>query len=275
MRQRARRVRHHGDRHDRDRVEAGGGQRHVPQTPGAQPAHRETDRRADRQLQQDHAQQHVPVVDRARRGQRDHEDDHRGVVEAGLRLQHARRARGQGDLPQHGEHGRRVGRGDDRTDDERLPPLQADQVVGGRRRDAHAHRDTGQRQCRGGRQGRLDLLPLRAQTALGQDHDQGRVPDDLGQLGVVEVDVPDAVLAHGDAYAQVDEQAGEPAARGDPYRCDGDEQDERADEQELVEVVNSQRPNPSLALAHTRGLTYIAHEAVAHRANYFVTLPNS
>ncbi|GAA2310726.1 hypothetical protein GCM10010234_63810 [Streptomyces hawaiiensis] len=90
------------------------------------------------------------------------------------------------------------------------------------------------------------------------------------------MDVAHAVLAHGDAYPQVHEQAGEPAARGDPYRCDGDEQDERADEQELVEVVNSQRPNPSLARTHARsGLTYIAHEAVAQRANYFVTLPNS
>jgi hypothetical protein len=59
------------------------------------------------------------------------------------------------------------------------------------------------------------------------------------------VDVADPVLAHGDADAQVDEQAGEPAARGDPYRCHRDEQNERADEQELVEVVDSQRLFPS------------------------------
>jgi hypothetical protein len=91
----------------------------------------------------------------------------------------------------------------------------------------------------------LDLLPLRAEAALGQDHDQGRVPDDLGQFGVVEVDVADAVLAHGDADAQVHEQAGEPAARRDPNRCHRDEQNERADEQELVEVVDSQRLFPS------------------------------
>ncbi|GAA4949979.1 hypothetical protein GCM10023238_15370 [Streptomyces heliomycini] len=112
----------------------------------------------------------------------------------------------------------------------------------GRRRDADAHRDAGQRERGGGGQDRSHLRPLRAQTALGQDHDQGRVSDDLGQLGVVEVDVAEAVLAQGDADAQVDEQAGEPAARGDPDRCDGDEQDDRADEQELVEVVDSQRP---------------------------------
>jgi hypothetical protein len=46
----------------------------------------------------------------------------------------------------------------------------------------------------------------------------------------------------GVADGEVDEQAGEPAARGDPDRGHRDEQDERADEQELVEVVNSQRP---------------------------------
>ncbi|GAA3302464.1 hypothetical protein GCM10020295_48360 [Streptomyces cinereospinus] len=115
-----------------------------------------------------------------------------------------------------------------------------------RRGDPDAHRDPAQRQ-RGGRgQGGPDLLPLRAETALGQDHDQGGVPDDLGQPGVVEVDVADPVLAHENADAEVDEQAGEPAARGDPDRGHGDEQDERADEQEFVEGVDSQRPIPSL-----------------------------
>ncbi|GED86493.1 hypothetical protein TNCT6_35780 [Streptomyces sp. 6-11-2] len=55
------------------------------------------------------------------------------------------------------------------------------------------------------------------------------------------MDVAKAVRAHDDADPQVDEQAGEPAARGDPDRCDRDEQDDRAGEQELVEVVNSQQ----------------------------------
>jgi hypothetical protein len=46
----------------------------------------------------------------------------------------------------------------------------------------------------------------------------------LGQLGVVEDDAAGAVLPYGDAYPQVDEQARQPAARGDPYRGDRDEQ---------------------------------------------------
>ena len=52
----------------------------------------------------------------------------------------------------------------------------------------------------------------------------------------------EAVLADGDADAEVDEQAGQPAAGGDPDGRDRDEQDEGADEQELVEVVDSQGP---------------------------------
>ncbi|GGM04241.1 hypothetical protein GCM10010129_54760 [Streptomyces fumigatiscleroticus] len=90
------------------------------------------------------------------------------------------------------------------------------------------------------------------------------------------MDVADAVLAHGDADGQVDEQAGQPAARGDPDRCHGHEQDERADEQELVEVVDSQRPFPSPAHAPcARVLANIACEAAASADNYFITLPNS
>ncbi|GGW37401.1 hypothetical protein GCM10010350_21220 [Streptomyces galilaeus] len=90
------------------------------------------------------------------------------------------------------------------------------------------------------------------------------------------MDVADAVRAHEDADAQIHEQAGEPAARGDPDRRDGDEQDERADEQELVEVVDSQRRFPSLACAtRTRG-AWTSDTKLRHSGpNYFVTLPNS
>jgi hypothetical protein len=231
VRQRAARVRRDGDRHDGDGVEAGGGQRHVPEPPGAEPAHREPDGGTDGQLQRYLAHQYVPVVDRARRGEGHDQDDDRGVVEAGLRLQNARHARGEGDFAQHREDGGRVRGGDDRPDDECLPPFQPDQIVRARRGDPDAYRDAGQCQRGGGGQRRFDVLPLRAQSALGEDHDEGRVSDDLGEFGVVEADVADAVLAHGDADAQVHEQAGEPAARGDPDRCHGDEQDERADEQ--------------------------------------------
>ncbi|GGR62199.1 hypothetical protein GCM10010236_14320 [Streptomyces eurythermus] len=82
------------------------------------------------------------------------------------------------------------------------------------------------------------------------------------------MDAADAVLAHEDADAEVDEQAGEPAAGGDPDGRDGDEQDGGADEQELVEVVNSQRAFlPRMAAG--------ASVPGADASGYFVTLPNS
>ncbi|MYT20772.1 hypothetical protein GTW69_10795, partial [Streptomyces sp. SID7760] len=61
-------------------------------------------------------------------------------------------------------------------------------------------------------QRRSDLFPHGAQTALGEDHDERGIADDLGQLGIVENDVAYAVLAYRYAYAEVDEQAGEAAA---------------------------------------------------------------
>ncbi|GEK00399.1 hypothetical protein TNCT1_26750 [Streptomyces sp. 1-11] len=64
-----------------------------------------------------------------------------------------------------------------------------------------------------------------------------------------------AVLAHDHADPQVDEQAGEPAARGDPDGRDGHEKDDGADEQELVEVVNVQRRFLPLVLRLLRYLT--------------------
>ncbi|GGX45745.1 hypothetical protein GCM10010515_10640 [Streptomyces fructofermentans] len=79
------------------------------------------------------------------------------------------------------------------------------------------------------------------------------------------MDGADAVLAHGDADPQVDEQAGEPAARGDAYRRDRDEQDERADEQELVEVVDSQGLIPSRRSERT-GLTVSIGSSVCRRS---------
>ncbi|GGS29950.1 hypothetical protein GCM10010238_18640 [Streptomyces griseoviridis] len=102
------------------------------------------------------------------------------------------------------------------------------------------------------------------------------------------MDVPDAVLPHGDADGQVDEEAGEPAARRDADRRHGDEQDERADEQELVEVVDSQGPFlPAGETRYTRreedrGQRRTEDEenrgdrrARGEPGNYFVTLPNS
>ncbi|GHF17213.1 hypothetical protein GCM10017776_38650 [Streptomyces griseoluteus] len=90
------------------------------------------------------------------------------------------------------------------------------------------------------------------------------------------MDVPHAVGAHEDADPEVDEQAGEPAARGDPHGRDRDQEHQRAGEQELVEVVDSQRRIPSLARAgaHVGSRTQDT-EGRRTAPDYFVTLPNS
>ncbi|GAB2835698.1 hypothetical protein GCM10027091_77420 [Streptomyces daliensis] len=82
-------------------------------------------------------------------------------------------------------------------------------------------------------------MPLGAEAAFGEDHDEGRVAEHLCQFGVAEVD-SEAVLPYGDADAQVDEQAGQAAARGEAYGDDGDEEDQGAEEQQFVETVDSQ-----------------------------------
>ncbi len=231
-----------GDGHDGDRVEAGGGQCHMPHAVRAEPADGQSDGGADGQLQGYFPEQGVPVLDGSGRGERHDQDDHRCVVEARFGLQDTRQAGGQRHIAQDGEDRGRVRRGDHRADQQRLAPVEPGQIVRARRGDPHAHRNTDRREHRGLWQRRLDLFPLRAQAALREDDDKGRVAQQLGQLGVVEDDAAEAVLPYGDAYPQVDEQAGEPAARGEPYRGHGDEQYERADQQEFVEMVDSQEP---------------------------------
>ncbi|GAA3372474.1 hypothetical protein GCM10020367_27530 [Streptomyces sannanensis] len=63
------------------------------------------------------------------------------------------------------------------------------------------------------------------------------------------MDISDPVLACGDPDSQVEEQAGKPAAGRDAHCRDGDEQDERADEEKLVELMDSQRPDPFVLIA--------------------------
>lgn len=240
-------VRHDRDRQDGDRVEAGRGQGHMPQGERAEPAGRESDDRADRQLQRDLADQHVPGVDRTGRGERHHQDHDGGVVETGFRLERSGHPGRQRHFAQHGEDRGGVGRGDDRADDQGLLPRESHQIVGGGGRDADAHRDACRRQSGGRGQRRPDLFPLRAESTFGQDHDEGAVADHLRQFGVVELDVEQAVPADGHADAEIQQQARQPAARGQAHSCHGHEQDQRADEQEFVELVDSQWPILPLA----------------------------
>ncbi|MET9516795.1 hypothetical protein [Streptomyces sp. NPDC002994] len=78
------------------------------------------------------------------------------------------------------------------------------------------------------------------------------------------MDIENAVLPYGDPDPEVQQQTGESASGRNAYRRDGDEQNERADEQEFIELVDSQRAVPSLARLPDRSSS----------GRYFVTLPN-
>jgi hypothetical protein len=132
---------------------------------------------------------------------------------------------------------------------------EADEDVCGSRRHRHAdaHADGGEH--RGRRHRPADLLPLGVQAAFGQDQHQGGVAQHLGELGIVELHA-EAVLPDDDADAQIEQEAGQSAAGGQPDRRHGDEQDERTDQKELVEVVDSQGP-------------------LLPRENYFVCVANN
>lgn len=87
-------------------------------------------------------------------------------------------------------------------------------------------------------------MPLRAEPAFGKNHHKCRITEHLGQLDVVEGEAERAVLPYGDADAEVDEQGGKAAAGRQADGDDRDEQYSRADQQDLVEVVDSQGTGP-------------------------------
>ena len=83
-------------------------------------------------------------------GDQRHQDDRRGVVEPGLRLEGAGQPPRQRHHPQHREHRRGVGRRGHRAEQHRELPGQAEQVVGADRdhADRDGHADGRQRDAR-------------------------------------------------------------------------------------------------------------------------------
>jgi hypothetical protein len=111
-------------------------------------------------------------------------------------------------------------------------------------RDDHTDDDTDGRQDGGDRHDRFDLLPLRTEAALGENHHKRRISEHLGQLDVVEGEAERTVLSYGDADSEVDEEGGKSAAGRQANGYDGDEQYGGTDQQDLVEVVDSQGTGP-------------------------------
>ena len=123
------------------------------------------------------------------RGEGGHEDDDRGVVEAGLGLEHAGDPAGERHPAQHGEHRRGVGRGEDRADEQGGVPVEVQHEARSQCDDGHRHDDPDGRQ-HGGRADRAaDAVPPRAETALAEDQDERGVAEHLGELVGVEPDL--------------------------------------------------------------------------------------
>jgi hypothetical protein len=87
-------------------------------------------------------------------------------------------------------------------------------------------------------------VPLRAKPAFGENHHKCRISEHLSQFDVVEGETEGPVLSYGNADAEVDEQGGKAASGRQADGDDGDEQYGRADQQDLVEVVDSQGTGP-------------------------------
>lgn len=87
-------------------------------------------------------------------------------------------------------------------------------------------------------------MPFRTESTLGKNHHKCGITQHLGQFDVVKGEAEQAVLPDGDADAEVDEQRWQPTPGCQADGYDGDEQYCRADQQDLIEVVDSQGPGP-------------------------------
>jgi hypothetical protein len=87
-------------------------------------------------------------------------------------------------------------------------------------------------------------MPFRTESTLGENHHKCGVTQYLGQFDVVKREAEQAVLSNGDTDAEVDEQRRQPAPGGQADGYDGDEQHCRADQQDLIQVVDSQGLDP-------------------------------
>ena len=200
--QRGRPVAGHDQGQDRDRVQARGRQRHPPQGQRPELAGQQPDRGSRGQLVDHLAGQQrgrgQVMADVAEQG---HREDGRRVVEPRLPHQHAGQPGRQRQLAQHREHRGGIGRRQHRTQQQRIPPAQAQQPARRDRDDQDTHHHPGGGQGQRGRSRGAGVRPAGGQPALGQDQHQRAEPQHLGQPGVVEPDA-DAGLTQGQAQTR-------------------------------------------------------------------------
>jgi hypothetical protein len=216
----------HADGDRGERVEAGGGQRGAAQRPRAAEAEQRPDHGARDQLV--HDQEGREPRERLGRGEQQDGEHDRRVVHAGLQLQRAGEPPADPDAAQHAEDRGGVRRGQHGAPQQRGAPLQVEQEVqrGPDDGDADQHRHGGERDTEAERGAHRP--PVGGEAALGQDEDERRETERLGERGVVELDAQHRLPEH-HPDAEVEEQRGQAEPHGHPDRDDADQHDPRRD----------------------------------------------
>ena len=160
----------------------------------------------------------------------------------GARFDFERRADARTQLQPAGaqqeEHGRGVGRGDDRAEQQRFDRAEPEQPVRGdagqRRRDDDAER----RQQQGRREHAAERLAARAQAAVEQDHRERERAEPIGQLVVVEADAARPVDAGEHAEHEEHQQQRRAETARDQARSDTGQHQRRGAGEQPVGVVD-------------------------------------
>ena len=222
-------------RERRDGVQAGRREARSLECHPREPAERDPAEQAEHRLlgQQQQPVREAEVGLRDDVDEQDHQDRGDRVVEPALALEDRRQPAGHRGGAQRAEDRGRVGRRDDRADQEALAQRQVEQQ---RRRDAadragDHHPDAGQHHRR--LHHPPDGLDVGGEPALEQDDRQADERDLLGQVGVVEVHAAGPVLPDQDPHAQEQQQRRGAEPVGEARCRDPGEQDGGADQEDV------------------------------------------
>ena len=200
-------------------------------------------RRADAELQRKLARErHAAEILRRREVRREQRRQQHGDRIVRARFDFERRADARAQLQsaraQQEEHRRRVGRRDDRAEQQRFdrpsPSSEMRGDAGQRRRDDDAER----RQQQGRREHAAERLAPRAQAAVEQDHRERERAEPVGQLVVVEADAAGSVDAGEHADHEEHEQQRRAETARDQARADARQHQRGGAREKPVGVVD-------------------------------------
>ena len=229
----------HAGRHDQQRQRAAmlGAQRQAAQDPRHRHAAEQADRGAEAGLLGEQQQRVADTgIGLDRRDEREREKDRHRVIEAGFGFERRRDARIQSraDLAQQREHRGRIGRPDDRAEQQPEPPVEMH----------HAHRDdtdnargdhhADRREPRRRPKAAAKAAHSRAEPAFEQDDRERRVADPGGEQRAVETDAEGAIFADRHPGNQEHQQERQAEARRQNAGQQAREHQQPADQEQQV-----------------------------------------